>query len=118
MGTFPTIRFGENDMIDINELKALCKESSIAVTKHAKDRMMERKIGISDVVSAIQNGEIIKQYEDDKPLPSCLILGPTADGGKCHAVVSHDGEFIYLITAYYPDRKIWNEDLKSRKETN
>ena len=68
-------------MIDINELKALCKESSIAVTKHAKDRMMERKIGISDVVS-------------------------------------HDGEFIYLITAYYPDRKIWNEDLKSRKETN
>lgn len=33
-----------------------------------------------------------------------------------HAVVSHDDEFIYLITAYYPDLTKWNSDYKTRRE--
>ena len=103
-------------MIDIAELKSLCSYENIAVTKHAKDRLAERKISIDDVLSAIKQGEIIKQYEDDKPLPSCLILGSDTNKRMCHVVASHDDDFIYLITAYYPDEKIWKEDLKSRKE--
>lgn len=27
-----------------------------------------------------------------------------------------DEEFIYLITAYFPDSKQWEEDFKTRKE--
>jgi hypothetical protein len=32
-----------------------------------------------------------------------------------HIVVSKDEEYIYLITAYYPDDTRWEIDLKTRK---
>ena len=36
-------------------------------------------------------------------------------GDYIHIVVSHDEEYIYLITAYYPDPKQWEDDFKTRK---
>jgi hypothetical protein len=33
-----------------------------------------------------------------------------------HIVISKDEEYIYLITAYYPDDERWKADLKTRKE--
>jgi hypothetical protein len=64
----------------------------------------------------IDTGEIIKQYEDDKPLPSCLMMGKNIDGKYMHIVISRDEEYMYLITAYYPDGTQWEADLKTRKE--
>ncbi len=52
----------------------------------------------------------------DKPLPSCLILGKSMDDKPPHLVISRDEEFIYLITAYFPDSKQWEDDFKTRKE--
>lgn len=60
--------------------------------------------------------KFIKQYEDDKPLPSCLILGKDQKQRHIHVVISHDDDFIYLITAYYPDPNLWEADFKTRKE--
>ena len=74
------------------------------------------KITADDIVNCISTGEIIKQYEDDKPLPSCLILGKSCNGKPLHIVVSNDDNFIYLITAYYPDPSVWKADFKTRKE--
>lgn len=62
-------------MIEIETLKQMNIPEKIALTKHAKQRLDEREIKIADIVNCIKTGEIIKQYEDDKPLPSCLILG-------------------------------------------
>lgn len=87
----------------------------IAVTKHAKERLLERNITIADIINGIATGEIIKQYEDDKPLPSCLILGSSVKNMYIHIVVSHDDEYIYLITAYFPDSEKWENDFKTRK---
>lgn len=93
----------------LNELK------NIAITKHAKERLVERGIQVDDIVSAINNGEIIKEYTDDKPLPSCLVLGKTISGKTLHLVISKDEAFIYLITAYFPDINQWEADFKTRK---
>ena len=62
-------------MIAIEQLKALNRLENIAITEHARVRLYERNISIDDIVNGINTGEIIKQYRDDKPLPSCLILG-------------------------------------------
>ena len=102
-------------MIDIDTLKQMNEPQQIALTKHAKERLTERNITIDDVVNGIETGEIIKQYEDDKPLPSCLILGFSADNNYIHIVASHDKEYIYLITAYYPNSEQWEADFKTRK---
>lgn len=103
-------------MLNIETLKLLNSINNIAITEHARIRLIERGIVINDVVSCIASGEIIKQYEDDKPLPSCLVLGRSRENKQLHIVVSMDEEFIYLITAYYPDLKRWETDYKTRRE--
>lgn len=102
-------------MIDIEKLKQMNKPEKIALTKHARERLAERNITVADVVKGIETGEIIKQYEDDKPLPSCLILGFSVDNKYIHIVVSSDKGYIYLITAYYPNPEQWESDFKTRK---
>ncbi len=103
-------------MIDIEQLRMLNKAEQIAITEHARRRLVERGISVNDIIRCIDKGEIIKQYEDDKPFPSCLILGPSIDGEYIHVVASHDSEWIYLITAYYPDADIWEPDFRTKKE--
>lgn len=103
-------------MIDIKQLRALNKPEQIAITEHARRRLVERGISVNDIIRCIDTGEIIKQYEDDKPFPSCLILGTAIEGNYIHVVVSHDSEWIYLITAYHPDTDVWEPDFKTRKE--
>jgi len=102
-------------LLNITDLQNLCRDDSMAITKHARQRLVERGISIDDVQNAIRTGELIKQYEDDKPFPSCLLLGQTEQKVKIHVVVSTDNEFLYIITAYHPNEKEWESDLKTRK---
>lgn len=103
-------------MYQIINFKEINRLEKIAITKHAKERLRERGIKVDDITHCIDTGEIIKQYEDDKPLPSCLILGKTTDNKYMHIVLSRNEDFIYLITAYYPDVTQWEADFKTRKE--
>lgn len=102
-------------MIDINQLRQINLSERIAITAHAQQRLEERIISLKDVMKVIAEGEIISQYEDDKPLPSCLILGMAINNRYLHVVVSTDKEYIYLITAYYPSLDQWEEDYKTRR---
>ena len=97
----------------IDELNAA---EHYAVTEHARIRLYEREITLDDVMCCVSNGEIIEQYENDKPLPSCLVLGMAVRGKFIHIVISRDDEFIYLITAYYHDEQQWNSDFKTRRK--
>ena len=65
---------------------------------------------------AVEHGDIIEQYPEDYPFPSCLILGVTITEKYLHAVVSLDEGHIYLITAYYPSETEWETDMKTRRE--
>ena len=103
-------------MITIEQLKKLNRLENIAITEHARLRLYERQITVDDIINGIETGEIIKQYEDDKPYPSCLMLGFSVNSKYIHIVVSCDADFIYLITAYFPNPDIWKNDFKSRKE--
>ena len=103
-------------MISIEQLRARNQAAHILVTEHARQRLAERGIMIQDVMQCIETGEIIRQYEDDKPFPSCLILGAAVNGKYLHAVLSLDEDFLHLITAYYPDSTLWEADFKTRKE--
>lgn len=62
------------------------------------------------------HGEIIENYPDDFPHPSCLIYGYTInDRSVIHVVVSCNEENIGIITAYFPDSDEFENDLKTRK---
>lgn len=98
------------------ELKNLAENDKIKWSLHAMKRLRERHISIDDFLNAITTGEIIEQYPDDYPTPSCLLIGATVSGKPLHIVVGCDDAFIYAITAYYPDPNEWESDLKTRKE--
>lgn len=102
-------------MIELQALRSLNRPETIAITEHARIRLAERNITVADVMKCIASGEIIKQYEDDKPLPSCLVLGKLDSEKYIHVVISHDEEYLYLITAYHPDSKQWEPDYRTRK---
>ena len=102
--------------LDIENLRKLCTDDKIKWSRHALARLRERHIKIADFEKCIMCGEIIKQYPDDRPTPSCLILGWIHSECPLHIVVGSDNEYIYAITAYYPDNNEWESDMKTRKE--
>ena len=103
--------------MDMAMLRSINQPEKIALTEHARLRLYERKIRISDIICCIETGEVIEQYNDDKPFPSCLILGEDTEGKLFHTVVSSDTESLFLITAYYPDAGRWESGYRNRRET-
>lgn len=101
-------------VFDMEEIRRRCADDLIVMTEHVKLRMDQRGISRREIVEAIMTGEIIEEYPDDYPHPSCLILGCTIAGRYIHVVVGIDAAMLYLITAYEPDPEVF-PDMRTRK---
>lgn len=102
-------------MYSIQQFADLNKPETIIITQHSRKRFQERGITIDDVCNTIRHGEIIEEYPEDYPFPSCLISGQSGER-HIHIVASIEDGMIYLITAYIPDPERWEDDYKTRKE--
>ena len=103
-------------MIDINNLRSYYEKERVIITIHAQERLRQRGIRAKDVRNRIMTGEIIEQYPDDFPFPSCLVFGKSVNGKILHVVASDEGTGSRIITAYFPDNIKFEDDLKTRKE--
>ncbi len=101
--------------MDIELLKSLVAKRKIKWTTHVAARIQERDISRNDVLNCIITGEIIEEYPEDYPNPSCLIFGSTLNDKILHVVAGFDDNFIYIITAYYPNLEKFESDLKTRR---
>lgn len=84
---------------------------------HPIQRMFERNITHDDVRYVIEYGQTIRNYPDDTPYPSRLLLGWRGTR-LLHGVVADnetDGETI-IITAYEPAPEQWDDSFRTRKE--
>ena len=95
------------------------KNGKVFYTFHARKEMEAEGLGAikeAEVYEAVLNGEIIENYPDDEPYPSCLIFGATERGRPLHIVCAFaaDEDTAIVITAYQPDEKLWI-DFKRRK---
>jgi len=79
--------------------------------------MFERSISTSDVAKVLDEGEAIKEYPDDKPCPSKLILG-FIEKVPLHVVASYDAfeRKIIIVTVYEPHPDLWDNKFKLRRE--
>ncbi len=93
------------------------KYRNIVYSQHAFTRMFEREISPEVVNRAVQTGEVIEDYIDDHPYPSVLLLY-FEDGRPLHIVAGVDetGSTCYIVTAYWPDAKLWNADFRTRRK--
>ena len=102
-------------MIDIKRLQWYYDNDKVFITAHAAERFRQRGIKIKDIRNAVKTGEIIEQYPEDYPYPSCLLMGLSVKAQPLHVVMSDEGNASRIITAYFPDVDKWESDLKTRK---
>ncbi len=63
------------EKLDIDTIKQMVNDGKIRWTNHVVVRLLQRNILQEDIEKALLNGEIIEEYENDYPYPSCLIYG-------------------------------------------
>lgn len=92
-------------------------KEQIAFSRHFLRRLKARQIRMDDIESAIKGGEIIQGHApgayERNPDPVRVIIGPGTDGRILHIVVALKKRSVKLVTAYYPDPKIWEEGLRT-----
>lgn len=100
----------------IDKIKNAANLDNIIFKKHALMRILERKIKSEEIIKALSDAVIIEKYDDDRPFPSCLLLGYSA-GRPLHIVLSYDAinESIFIITIYEPSPELWVNGFKERR---
>lgn len=103
--------------MDIEKIIDAIRNHRVRITNHAYDEAQEDSIIFDEIFFSVIQGEIIEDYPDDTPYPSCLIYGNTFHGGPVHSVWAYNNEskWAVLITVYRPDPRRWI-DWKKRRE--
>ena len=102
--------------MNIETLHGCCSNNHIRWSTHAASRIQQRGILRIDVINCIMHGEIIEDYPTDYPHPSCLVFGHSVDDKIIHVVAGYDGEYMFIITAYFPNTDKFLEDLRTRRK--
>ena len=102
--------------LKVDTIKEFVRTGKIRWTNHCIVRLFQRNISQEDIENALLNGEIIEEYENDYPYPSCLVYGIDLNNKVLHVICGTSETELWVITAYYPDNIKWEDDLKTRKE--
>ena len=83
---------------------------------HAIQRMYQRRISEEDVRHLLETGEVIREYPEDQPYPSRLMLG-WLGSQPVHLVVAdnRDNGVTVVITVYEPDPYLWEPGFQRRR---
>lgn len=91
--------------------------SQVIVSRHARERLTERRVTFDEICVSIIQGSVIEDYPDDTPYPSCLICAELATGIYLHTVWAYDESqnLAILITVYSPDSNLWIDWRQRRR---
>ena len=92
--------------MNIDKIRSLLKLGKYRLTLHALKRLDQRQIAVHELKEAINNGMIIESYPDDKPYPSCLIMGKIRGGFPLYIVCAVNDN-LHIITAHWMDPEKW-----------
>ena len=81
----------------------------IRISDHADEEREQDRLDLDEIYHTLKHGEIIEDYPEDKPFPSCLVYGDTATGDAVHSVWAYnmDNRWTVLVTAYRPAAGRW-----------
>ena len=103
--------------MEIDSIIEAIRNNRIKITDHADEEAENDQLTFDEVYFSVLNGEVIEDYADDKPYPSCLIYGQTFSGDPIHSVwaFNEHSKWAVLITVYRPDPSQWIDWRKRRK---
>ena len=102
--------------VKISEIIEAIRAKRVRITDHADEEASEDKLKYEEIYNSVLQGEIIESYPEDKPYPSCLVLGMNFRGEPVPSVWAHNGETLWavLIAVYRPDPERWTNWRKRR----
>lgn len=83
--------------LNIDVIKQMVKKRKIRWSNHVIIRLFQRNISQLDVENALLNGEIIEEYENDYPYPSCLVYGINLKNEVLHIVCGANDIDLWII---------------------
>jgi hypothetical protein len=103
--------------LDIQDLIEAIRQNRMRITDHADEEAESDELSFDEIFLSVLQGEIIEEYPDDKPYPSCLIYGESFKGEPVHSVWAFNKEtkWAVLVTVYRPDPERWIDWRTRRK---
>ena len=95
--------------MDIADIAAAITSNRVRITDHADEEAQADGLSFDEIFGSALRGEVIEDYPDDWPYPSCLVYGQTFRGDPVHSVWAYNEEnrWAVLVTVYRPDPSRW-----------
>lgn len=106
--------------MNIEDIIDAIRHNRIRISNHAEEEAEADELSFDEIFFSVFQGEIIEDYPDDRPYPSCLIYGDTFRGDPVHSVWAYnqDNRWAVIITVYRPDPKQWINWRKRRPKND
>jgi hypothetical protein len=101
------------------KIKVLVREKQVLISDHGYNELANDNIFIKDIITSIEDGNVIEEYPNYPKGPCLLILQQDSNGKPIHVVwgiPKNKSLPAVLITAYRPNSKKWSADYKRRKK--
>ena len=104
--------------MSIGDIVEAIRAGRVRITDHADEEAQADRLTYDEIFDSVARGQIIEDYPDDRPYPSCLILGSLTGGYPLHSVWGYNeaSGWAVLITVYRPDPDRWIEWRKRRNK--
>ncbi len=95
--------------MDIELIINAIRNHRVKITDHADEEAIDDALSYEEIYFSLIHGEIIEDYQKDKPYPSCLVFGKNFSGEPIHSVWAYNPESLWavLITVHRPDPGRW-----------
>jgi len=90
----------------------------VRITDHADEEAQNDRLSYEEIFFSVFRGEIIENYPDDKPYPSCLVYGHTSTDRPVHSVWAYNEETRWAGSVYsgIPTRSCEVDKLARKEE--
>ncbi len=101
----------------LDDIIEAVKSRRTRMTLHAESEAKADGITLDDLYYSVEYGEILSEYPEDRPYPSCLIYGRDPNGQPLHSVWAYNEttRSVVAVTVYRPDPDLWI-DFRVRKK--
>lgn len=103
--------------MDIRHIIDTIEQGLVRITDHADEEAQADRLSFDEIFFSVLQGEVIEDYPNDRPYPSCLILGENFAGEPIHSVWAYNlvNGWAVLITVYRPAPERWIDNRVRRK---
>lgn len=102
----------------LESVRRLVAAGEVRISEHGYDELSDDRISVKDVLSGIQQAQVVEDYPTYAKGPAVLVLQFDSENRAVHVVWGIPLGLrspAVLVTAYRPDAGRWNETFTERR---